>query len=197
MPAFNAFALGALLLSSVTASPAHAADLETRQFGGFGEFGGSGGFGGGGSGSGSSGASGSCAPVHVIVARASTEPPGDGAIGSLARAVIQAHPGATQEAIQYPATLGNYISSESQGVSAEKQQLTSYANNCPGSQIVLLGYSQGAQVSLDALCGRGGGFFGGGSGGVPQDIGKHGMGDFPQYGIYSLTSHSCGGRCVW
>lgn len=32
--------------------------------------------------------------------------------------------------------------------------VTSYQSCCPDSQIVLLGYSQGAQVTADFLCGR-------------------------------------------
>lgn len=98
----------------------------------------------------------SCAPVHIIIARASTEPPGPGMIGALAEQVIQANPGATNESIDYPATLSDYQDSSEQGTAAMTRTLTDYANACPCAQIVLMGYSQGAHVVGDTLCGGGG-----------------------------------------
>jgi acetylxylan esterase len=53
----------------------------------------------------------SCAPVHMIVARASGEAPGDGIIGSLAKRVQDEVTGSTQEALDYPASLTNYSDS--------------------------------------------------------------------------------------
>ncbi|CAM1505888.1 Fc.00g115250.m01.CDS01 [Cosmosporella sp. VM-42] len=94
-----------------------------------------------------------CAPIHLLVARGSTELPGDGALGLLAARIIQANPGATQEAIDYPALINNYASSVRTGTSAVQSQLTTYVDQCPDSKIVLLGYSQGAQILGDALCG--------------------------------------------
>ncbi|RJE21642.1 Esterase [Aspergillus sclerotialis] len=97
-----------------------------------------------------------CAPVHLLVARGTTEPPGDGAIGSLAQQIIQANPGATQEAIDYPASsYPTYIGDVSTGIKAVTDQFNSYTNSCPNSTVVLLGYSQGAQIVLDSLCGSG------------------------------------------
>ncbi|KAF5855809.1 hypothetical protein ETB97_008413 [Aspergillus alliaceus] len=100
-----------------------------------------------------------CSPIHLLVARGTTEPPGNGLMRSLAQLIISDQgPGkADQEAIDYPATgLGNYnayMDSVAQGSQAVTQQVTSYAKNCPNSRIVLLGYSQGAQIIGDALCG--------------------------------------------
>lgn len=95
----------------------------------------------------------SCAPVHLLVARGSTESPGDGQLASLANLIIRANPGATQEAIVYPALLSPYGPSVGNGTKAVQSQLTAYVQKCPNAKIVLLGYSQGAQIVGDALCG--------------------------------------------
>ena len=102
-----------------------------------------------------------CATVHVIAARASTEAQGDGVIGSLVT-LIQGDVSATvsQEAVVYPATLTNYANSVAQGDSAIKSELASDVAKCPSEQFVLVGYSQGAQVVGDALGGGGGGNLG-------------------------------------
>jgi acetylxylan esterase len=97
-----------------------------------------------------------CAVVHVIAARASTEQPGDGIIGSLV-SLIQSSVKATvtQEAVVYPATLSNYASSVGQGDAAIEADLVKDAAQCPQEKFVLVGYSQGAQVVGDALGGGG------------------------------------------
>ena len=102
-----------------------------------------------------------CTTVHVIAARASTEAPGDGVIGSLVT-LIQNDVSATvsQQAVVYPATLTNYASSVAQGDSAIESELATDVANCPSERFVLVGYSQGAQVVGDALGGGGGGNLG-------------------------------------
>ena len=99
----------------------------------------------------------SCAAVHIIVARASTEAQGDGVIGALAT-LIQGDVNATvsQEAVVYPATLNNYASSVGKGDSAMAADIENAVSACPNEKIVLLGYSQGAQVVGDVLAGGGG-----------------------------------------
>jgi hypothetical protein len=95
-----------------------------------------------------------CSPgVHMIVARASTEQPGTGIIGAVAQNVSQQIPGSSIVAVDYPATLENYQASEAQGVTAMTKLVQDYAAACPTSKMVLMGYSQGAQVALDVLCG--------------------------------------------
>lgn len=94
-----------------------------------------------------------CASLHMIVARASLEAPGEGIIGSVVTQVESSIPGSDSEAVIYPATLDNYISSESSGVAGMKSLIISYEARCPRSKIALLGYSQGAQVVGDVLCG--------------------------------------------
>ncbi|OAA66361.1 cutinase [Akanthomyces lecanii RCEF 1005] len=95
----------------------------------------------------------SCDPIHLLVARGSNEKAGPGQLLSLANDIIAANPGATYESIDYPAILNPYGPSVKQGTVAVKQQLTDYVKSCPDSKIVLLGYSQGAQITGDALCG--------------------------------------------
>lgn len=91
--------------------------------------------------------------VHMIIARASLEPPGTGVIGGVATQVMQQLPGSDLVPVDYPATLDNYPTSEAQGVKAMTALVMDYANRCPNSKMVLMGYSQGAQVTADVLCG--------------------------------------------
>jgi acetylxylan esterase len=111
----------------------------------------------------------SCAAVHIIVARASTEAAGDGVIGALAT-LIQGDVNATvsQEAVVYPASLTNYASSVAQGDSAMAKDVENAVSACPNEKIVLLGYSQGAQVVGDVLAGGGGGSLGAQSAPIPS-----------------------------
>jgi hypothetical protein len=93
--------------------------------------------------------------AHIIVARASTEPAGYGIIGAVKQAVLQQVPGSTAEFVDYPATLTNYPQSESDGVVAMRALVNNYIANCPATApLVLMGYSQGAQVTLDTLVGQ-------------------------------------------
>jgi acetylxylan esterase len=105
-----------------------------------------------------------CAAAHVIGARGSTEPAGFGSMGTLVKK-IQADVKATvsAKAVVYPAELFNYESSVVKGDAAVKKELTEEVERCPSQKIVLVGYSQGAQITGDALGGGGGnkanGFF--------------------------------------
>ncbi|EKG18199.1 Cutinase [Macrophomina phaseolina MS6] len=112
-----------------------------------------------------------CAAVHILIARGTTEEyPGD--MGSLANLIIANNGDADYENIIYPATF-DYISSTRQGMSATMNQLTAYVEACPDSKIVLLGYSQGAHVTGDALSGGGGSGLGAATDPVSTDIGEH------------------------
>jgi hypothetical protein len=96
-----------------------------------------------------------CAAVNLIVARASTEAPGEGITQSLATQIVNSSKQTvSQQAVVYPATLTNYTSSESQGVTDAEQELTTAVDNCPNQKEVLLGYSQGAEVSMDVIAGN-------------------------------------------
>ena len=96
-----------------------------------------------------------CAAVNIITARASTEAAGEGITGSLVTQIINSSTQTvSHEAVVYPATLTNYTSSESQGVTNAEQELATAVQNCPNQKEVLLGYSQGAQVSMDVIAGN-------------------------------------------
>ena len=97
-----------------------------------------------------------CAAVNIITARASTESPGEGITGSLVTQIVNSSTQTvSREAVSYPATLTNYTSSESQGVTNAEQELTTAVRNCPSQKQVLLGYSQGAEVVMDVIAGNG------------------------------------------
>jgi acetylxylan esterase len=98
-----------------------------------------------------------CATVDEIVARASTEAPGTGVIGALAEEV-QKDVKATVaiRAVKYPAELFPYEPSVQAGDKAIREELTEEVGKCPGQRILLLGYSQGAQIVGDVLGGGGG-----------------------------------------
>jgi acetylxylan esterase len=114
-----------LLLPGVLAAPAP--DLEERQ---------------------------SCAKVYVFGARESTVPQGYGSSQAMIQLIQGAYPGTGSEAIVYPAAGGNaYESSVASGITAVVNQVSAYAQKCPDTKIVMVGYSQGSQIMDDAFCG--------------------------------------------
>jgi len=98
-----------------------------------------------------------CAAVDTIAARGSLEAEGTGKIGAVAEEV-QKDVKATVaiRAVKYPAELTPYEPSVTKGDEAIKEELTEEVEKCPGQKILLLGYSQGAQIVGDALGGGGG-----------------------------------------
>ncbi|KAK7735530.1 hypothetical protein SLS53_007443 [Cytospora paraplurivora] len=93
--------------------------------------------------------------AHIIVSRASTESPGTGMLGPIADAVVSACPGSDIVANPYPALLDGYVDSETAGIDNLTLIVRKYRECCPeAGKMVLLGYSQGAQVTADFLCGR-------------------------------------------
>lgn len=115
-----------------------------------------------------------CAAVAVITARASGEPAGEGITGALVTQIVNTSKQTVSRAsVTYPASLSNYLSSSAQGTSALKTQLTNQVQACPNQKIVLLGYSQGAQIVLDALGGGGSGILGGATAPVAATVSSH------------------------
>ncbi|KIH92224.1 acetyl xylan esterase (Axe1) [Sporothrix brasiliensis 5110] len=97
-----------------------------------------------------------CPQLHVIAARETTAPPGFGSASTLVDLILKAFPGATSEAIVYPAAGNsnrNYSLSVTAGVLAVLAQVTQFAAQCPGTVLVMHGYSQGAQILDNAFCG--------------------------------------------
>lgn len=142
-----------------------------------------------------------CPPVQIITARGSTEPSGEGAMETVAAAIADANEGAGRAAVDYPAQLSPYDESSSEGTAAVTKQLTDFVGQCPDSKVVLLGYSQGAHIICDSLCG-GGGVSGIGPETPPisTDIGDHGESVLPYtcQTETSLTIFNSGRDCpVW
>ncbi|KAI0889741.1 carbohydrate esterase family 5 protein [Annulohypoxylon maeteangense] len=95
-----------------------------------------------------------CPNIHIIGARETTAPPGFGSAQTVVDLIQKANNGATSESIVYPAAGGNsYASSVSAGVLAVANQTNTFNQKCPDSKIVVVGYSQGAQIVDDAFCG--------------------------------------------
>ncbi|GKT47808.1 acetylxylan esterase 2 [Colletotrichum spaethianum] len=94
-----------------------------------------------------------CAPVNIIVARGSVEVQGAGLLGNIAKNASSQIPGSIITPLVYPAQLDPYPPSVAAGVTNMTSLLNQQAQQCPGTKLVLMGYSQGAQVSLDTLCG--------------------------------------------
>ena len=84
--------------------------------------------------------------IHMIVVRATTEAQGYGALGKIVNETCEQLPGATSEAIDYPAnglnSFTEYAESETTGIENTTKAIQAYAQRCPESRIALLGYSQ-------------------------------------------------------
>jgi len=90
-----------------------------------------------------------CPAIHVFGARETTVAQGYGTAGVVVDLILNAHSGATSEAIVYPACGGqsscggvSYANSVIQGVAAVASQVNSFNTQCPDTQLVLVGYSQ-------------------------------------------------------
>ena len=79
-------------------------------------------------------------------------------VGDVAQQVIKAVPGSVQKTIGYSASgdFSQYATSLNTGIQPLQQHIQDYAKKCPKGKIVLMGYSQGAQVVTDTLAGDGG-----------------------------------------
>ncbi|CEL11597.1 Putative Acetylxylan esterase [Aspergillus calidoustus] len=104
----------------------------------------------------------SCPQIHVFGARETTASPGYGSSSTVVNAVLNAYPGSTSEAINYPACGGqascggaSYSASVSAGIDAVASAVNSFNSRCPATKIVLVGYSQGGEIIDAALCGGG------------------------------------------
>ncbi|KAJ9608349.1 hypothetical protein H2200_007337 [Cladophialophora chaetospira] len=107
-----------------------------------------------------------CNGVRIFSARGSNEPyPGRGGemLGALCYLFEQEGVSCDYEDVVYPANIswsGIYCESANAGSYAGQAQLTDYVDRCPDSKVVLMGYSQGADVVGDMLGGGGGTLFG-------------------------------------
>ncbi|KAK5120601.1 carbohydrate esterase [Meristemomyces frigidus] len=104
----------------------------------------------------------SCPSIHIFGARETTASPGYGSAGTVVNEILNAYSGSTAEAIVYPACGGqtscgsvSYSSSATQGTTNVCNAVKTFATTCPSTKLVLVGYSQGAEIFDNALCGGG------------------------------------------
>lgn len=92
--------------------------------------------------------------VHMIVVYGLTEA-GYGFDTPLVAAVQQLLPGSDATSVKYPASnvFPPYNIAVDIGAANTIKEIQEYVDSCPNSKISLLGYSQGAQVAMDAVCG--------------------------------------------
>ncbi|EQB54919.1 cutinase [Colletotrichum gloeosporioides Cg-14] len=103
-----------------------------------------------------------CPPIHIFGARETTAPPGFGAAAKIVDDLTKANQGATNEAINYPACGGgtdclgvSYADSVKNGTDSVATAINDFNKRCPQTKIVMLGFSQGAQIMDNAYCGGG------------------------------------------
>ncbi|KAK9444280.1 Cutinase [Metarhizium brunneum] len=101
-------------------------------------------------------AEGCASGLYIISVRGTGEEQGIGVAGTLlGKKVAEQVKGSKIVGLQYPATLASppYPSSVGNGTKNLTELLEDYHKSCPDGKVAILGYSQGAQVSLDTLCG--------------------------------------------
>lgn len=102
-----------------------------------------------------------CDDVHFFLARGNNEPY-PGRQGDLVAATCDGVSRCGYENLIYSALYTDLSCQTTyDGVMAGFTQLTSYAERCPNSKLILAGYSQGAQIVTDILGGGGGESFNG------------------------------------
>lgn len=87
----------------------------------------------------------SCPNIHIFGARETTAPSGYGSASTFVNLILQAYPGSTAEAVNYPAAGGTnaqYASSVQQGTQNVANQINSFNQQCPSTKLVVVGYSQ-------------------------------------------------------
>ncbi|KAJ4271308.1 hypothetical protein NW762_000010 [Fusarium torreyae] len=91
--------------------------------------------------------------AHIIVVRGSLEPQGPGIMGEVAEKVLKLLPDSDMESLVYPALYDPYIESQTEGVRAMTALVNNYAKSCPKTDLIIMGFSQGAHVTMDVMCG--------------------------------------------
>lgn len=103
--------------------------------------------------------------LYMLVARGTGEDAGPGETGKVARRIAEQIDNSTIVGLDYPASFNgevgdsNYFDSVEKGYNAMKDAIQEYYDTCPNNTMAVFGYSQGAQISSDALCGGSGGWF--------------------------------------
>jgi len=103
--------------------------------------------------------------LYMLIARGTGEDPGPGETGKVANRIKDQIENSTVKGLNYPASFNgevgdnNYFESVEKGYEAMKVAIQQYYDACPDHKMAIFGYSQGAQISSDALCGGSGGWF--------------------------------------
>lgn len=95
------------------------------------------------------------AAVRVISVRGSNEPFGGSVLREVFSSILFKGMNAVLQGTPYPAQMGSdavYGNSVTTGVYSLQGIIKSAVEQCPNQKIVLMGYSQGAEVIGDALC---------------------------------------------
>lgn len=90
----------------------------------------------------------------MIVGRGTSEAAGTGNSQIFVNQISSLLPGSDASAVVYPADLEIPYSPDT-GTQNVISQVTAYAQACPNTDIVLIGYSQGAQIIAGAISGGG------------------------------------------
>ncbi|KAG6005548.1 hypothetical protein E4U21_007874 [Claviceps maximensis] len=94
--------------------------------------------------------------LYIISVRGTGEDPGIGVSGTIIGSQVQKRIKGTKiVALDYPATFSDpyYMESVSDGTKGLTKLINDHVISCPKDKIAILGYSQGAQVALDTICG--------------------------------------------
>lgn len=94
--------------------------------------------------------------LYLISVRGTGEQPGLGVAGSIIGTEVKEQVKGTHVvALDYPATLASpsYPLSVGNGTKYLTELISDHVKACPNDKIAILGYSQGAHVTLDTLCG--------------------------------------------
>ncbi|OJD15901.1 hypothetical protein AJ78_03880 [Emergomyces pasteurianus Ep9510] len=94
-----------------------------------------------------------CSAITIISARGTTEDPGEGRLATIASDLANGHVNSERIPLDYPAYLFPYSVSLFRGIQELNGLLNTSVSSCPETKVVLLGYSQGAHVIGNTLCG--------------------------------------------
>lgn len=128
--------------------------------------------------------------LYMLIARGTGEDAGPGETGKVARRIAEQVANSTIVGLDYPASFNgevgdnNYFDSVEKGYKAMKEGIEAYYEACPDHQMAIFGYSQGAQITSDAVCGGSGGWFNSDSPPVDIEI-------IQKSGKYSTETRRC------
>ncbi|KAF5008507.1 hypothetical protein FDECE_5207 [Fusarium decemcellulare] len=91
--------------------------------------------------------------AHIIVVRGSTEPQGPGIIGEVAQKILERIHDSDMVSLKYPAEYDPYVTSQTEGVNTLTDMVKKYTKTCPNTKMILVGFSQGAHIIADVMCG--------------------------------------------